>query len=579
MPHAFEDTLSYIQSLANEKDWIFNLVQCDERKVAKFAKDDIVIPINVYYDEVEPNDGLGAHCEPLGCTYIQIATLPPEWNSRLENIFLALLFNADDRSVYGNYRAFKPLLKELKFLERDGIVVNTKEKGPVRVFIVVALILGDNKGLNGICGFMEGFTATQFFRICTVTKEDSELMFEEDVTLLRTAEGYLADVEKKNPTETGVKELCIFNQLSCFETPTDISVDEFHDMTEGEAHYTMVPVLVHFHRLNNMFIPTLNSRLYALDLGIDNDNRPPGINFDRLLKKKDKTKKLKMTGSEMYTFVRIFGVLVFDMVPNGDPFYALYLRLHDIMSIVHAKHLPRDAGLLLNVAVKEHNEQYVKLTKERLKQKHHLSEHYGRKLSQIGAFGNVSTIRFEAKHRLMKHTTNTCMSRVNLLKTVAIKQQLAFCFRCVSNASIRQPLVSGPSHVVNLGELDKYPSFSPSLPSNFLENPEQVVVNWVEFKGTNYVPKQILVINTDDEGLFQFGEIQLTLIHHNEPLFVCSALDTLGYFSEVRGYEVLKNENAQNWFAIGHGRLLDFRPLCLYPMATGELVIVLRDLL
>ena len=527
---------------------------------------------------------MGPHCEPLGCTYVQIVTLPPEWNSRLENIFLALIFNGDDRTVYGNYRAFKPFIKELKYLEKEGIVVNTKEKGPVKVYIVLALVLGDNKGLNGICGFMEGFTATHFCRICCVTKEISESMLEEDVTLLRTVEGYLADVQKKAPKETGVKEMCIFNKIPSFETPTDIAVDEFHDLIEGVAHYSMVPILIHFHRLNSMFIPTLNSRLYALDLGIDSDNRPPGINMDRLLKKPDKDQKLKMTGSEMYTFIRVFGVLVKDMVPDGDPFYALYLRLHDIMSIVHAKHAPRDAGVLLSVAVKEHNQQYMKLTKKTLKPKHHLLEHYGGQkgrglLSKLGPFGCLSTIRYEAKHRLLSLTANTCMSRVNLPKTVAIKQQLGFCFRCVSNASIRQPLTSGPSHILDLSKLESFSSFSLSLPQNILENPNQVVVNWIEYKGTKYVPKQILLIDTDDEGLFQFAEIQLILTHDAQPLFICSRVETLGFFSEVRGYEVLRNVSDQKWLAIGHGNLLDYRPLCIYPMATGEQIIVLRDLL
>ncbi|XP_034245704.1 uncharacterized protein LOC117647841 [Thrips palmi] len=564
------------------QDCLFNLVQCEvwKRKVARFDKDAIVISLNVYYDEVEPNDGLGPHCEPLGCTYVQIATLPPEWNSRLENIFIALIFNADDRTVYGNYRAFKPFIKELKYLEKEGIMVNTKEKGPVKVLIVLALILGDNKALNGICGFMEGFTATYFCRICSVTKEVSETMLEEDVTLLRTAESYLADVEKKAPKETGVKEKCIFNKIPSFETPSDIAVDEFHDLIEGVAHYSMVPILIHFHRLNSLFIPTLNSRLYALDLGIDDDNRPSGTNMDRLLKDPHKEKKLKMTVSEMYTIIRVFGVvLVKDMVPDKDHFYSLYLRLHDIMSIIHAKHAACDAGVLLSLAVKEHNQQYMEVTEKKLKPKHHLLEHYGGCLTKIGPFGCLSTIRQEAKHRLVSETANTCMSRVNLPKTVAIKQQLGFCFRCVSNGSIRQPLTSGPSHAVDLSTLESYSSFSLSLPRNNVEDPNQVVVNWIEYKGTKYAPKQILLIDTDDEGLFQFGEIQLILVHDAQPFFICSRIETLGFFSEVRGYEVLRNLTDRNWLAIGHGNLLDYRPLCIYPMPTGEQIIVLRDLL
>ena len=83
------------------------------------------------------------------------------------------------------------------------------------------------------------------------------------------------------------------------------------------------------------------------------------INADRLTKD-----KLRMTGAEMYTFVRIFGVLMKDLIPEDDEFYKLYLYLHDIVSIVHAKGLPREACAILAVKVKEHNKLYVKLTKE-----------------------------------------------------------------------------------------------------------------------------------------------------------------------------------------------------------------------
>lgn len=92
--------------------------------------------------------------------------------------------------------------------------------------------------------------------------------------MIRTSESYIHDVNRNDPKNTGVKELCIFNKLPSFVTPTDISVDEFHDVIEGVSHYTMLPVLRHFNSLNKMFIPTLNSRLYCMDLGVDGDNRP-----------------------------------------------------------------------------------------------------------------------------------------------------------------------------------------------------------------------------------------------------------------------------------------------------------------
>jgi hypothetical protein len=576
LPYALEDTLSYMAELSSEENWLSNFVQGSvwKRKLKNFQPTDIVIPLNVYHDDFEPNSALGPHCEPLGCTYVQIVTLPPEWNSRLENIFLALLFDADNRSIYGNRKAFGPLLKELLYLETKGIEIETKERGKVTIFFVVALIIGDNKALNGICGFVEGFTANYFCRICKCHREEAHHFCVEDESLLRTPENYAADVLRNDSSSTGIKEECIFNDLPSFCAPTDIAVDEFHDLTEGVAHYTMVPVLRHFDSINAMFLNTLNGRLYSFNYGIDNDNRPPLINRDKLYSKE----KLKMTGAEMHLFVRIFGVLVYDMVPESDEFYKLYLLLNDITSIVHAKGLPKETSKVLSSKVKDHNQMYIELTKETLKPKHHILIHYARLLEKFASFGNLSTVRHEAKHHLLRLTASTCMSRVNLSRTVAIKQQLAFCFRVVSNASIRQPIVTGPSHILDLKDLPTFPSFSLTLPESVFSQTAQCVFNWVEYKGTKYQPGQVLLTNTDDNGLFVFSEIRVILVSDSKPLFICCNLDTVGYYSDVRGYEVKRIENS-SWFAVEQGKLLDPYPLCLYGMATGETVVVLKYVL
>ncbi|KAK3916202.1 Sex-determining transformer protein 1 [Frankliniella fusca] len=577
LPNALPDTLKYLKSLNEESDWVFNIVQGEawKRKCSSFKKGDIVIPINVYFDEVEPNSALGPHCEPLGCTYVNIPVLPPECVSKLENIFLALLFDADNRSMYGNQNAFKPLLKELKFLGTQGIEVYVPDMGYVRLYFIVAAILGDNKGLNAICGFVESFSAHFYCRICSCPKSVLDSQLYEDPSMIRTPESYMSDVNLNDPKSTGIKELCIFNTLPAFVTPNDISVDEFHDIIEGVAHYTMLPVLRHFNSLNKMFIPTLNSRMYCMDLGVDGDNRPPLICVDRL-----KCDKLKMTGSEMYTFVRIFGVLVIDMVPENDEFYNLYLLLKDLVDLLHAKALPKNIGPIISLRVKEHNMLYMQLTKENLKPKHHHLVHYERLFSQLGPFGLLSTIRHEAKHRLLSKTCDTCMSRVNLCRTVAIKQQLSFCFRSVSNSPLKHQMIVGPSQLVNLKDSHMFPSYSLTLPDSIFNNPSQLLANWIEYKGTKYQPRQVIVYDTNEEGLFLFAEIQFLIPYDDCPLFICSPLETVGYYSNVRGYEVVRPQTQNlNWFAIEQGKLLDPHPLCIYNMSSGESVIVLKYLI
>ena len=50
----------------------------------------------------------------------------PEYQSKLDNIFLAVLFNADDRASYGNAKAFRPLVEEFTLMAERGIEVEER---------------------------------------------------------------------------------------------------------------------------------------------------------------------------------------------------------------------------------------------------------------------------------------------------------------------------------------------------------------------------------------------------------------------------------------------------------------------
>ena len=355
IPNALEDILSYMEKVYNDDNLLSNFIQGSvwQRKLAQFKPGDIVLPLMVSYDDFEPNAALGNHSEKLGAIYVFFACLPPEIRSRLENIFLAVLFNADDRSSYGNKKVCEPLLRELKELETDGLIIDLPGKS-VKVYIVLGLILGDNLGLNSLNGFPESFLAMFFCRMCKAPRLRTLRMLKEDPEVVRSPENYLADVATADPAATGVKEACVFSALESFVAPDDIGIDCFHDVAEGVCHYTMIPVINHLRQVNNVFLDVLNQRLYLFNYGPDSDNIPPTISEDSL-----KKTKLKMTGAEMITFVRFFGILVGDLVDAEDEFWSLYLLLFDIVSIVEAKSLPKDVSELFPVIVKEHHQLYL----------------------------------------------------------------------------------------------------------------------------------------------------------------------------------------------------------------------------
>lgn len=86
----------------------------------------MIFPLFLYFDEFEPNNPLGSHrgIAKCGAVNVSIPCLPPEFQSKLDNIFLFSLFNTLDREKFKNDSIFSKIIEELDFLETTGITVN-----------------------------------------------------------------------------------------------------------------------------------------------------------------------------------------------------------------------------------------------------------------------------------------------------------------------------------------------------------------------------------------------------------------------------------------------------------------------
>lgn len=120
-----------------------------EKRFNDYFRDKKVIPFNIYFDEFEVNNPLGSHknIQRVGAVYCYFPTLPEQHRSRLENIFLVALFNANDKK--DNARVFKLIVEEINFLQDDGLKFQIDDKKET-VYFALGLITGDNKGINNI---------------------------------------------------------------------------------------------------------------------------------------------------------------------------------------------------------------------------------------------------------------------------------------------------------------------------------------------------------------------------------------------------------------------------------------------
>lgn len=129
-------------------------------------KNKFVLPLFLYFDDFELNNPLGSHAgvHKVGVLYYNIACLPPEVYSLVENIFMAAIFYSSDRVQFKNSRLFNKIINEINVLQEEGLVIET-ENGPERIYFALGLILGDNLGLNSVLGFVESFNANYYCRL------------------------------------------------------------------------------------------------------------------------------------------------------------------------------------------------------------------------------------------------------------------------------------------------------------------------------------------------------------------------------------------------------------------------------
>lgn len=128
IPGLLNKILQYIKDLSEEFTIITNIMQGDLwlKKYAKMFSKTIVLPLYVFYDELEVGNPLGSHAgkNKFGAVYVSLACLPPYIVSRINSIIFSTLVHAGDKKKSDNQRIFQRLIAELNQLADEGITLN-----------------------------------------------------------------------------------------------------------------------------------------------------------------------------------------------------------------------------------------------------------------------------------------------------------------------------------------------------------------------------------------------------------------------------------------------------------------------
>lgn len=489
------------------------------------------MPLTLFFDEFENNAPLGSRSgvQSLGAVYFSCPAFPPSHRSKLEYIILSMLVNSLDLKTIGFKRSFNPLFDDLLKLETEGLELHER-----KVYFVLAICSGDNKGINEFLGFTQSFVSNFFCRFCKMHKIDTRTCISENGVehLKRNLLNYAEDIENNNTSATGVKEYCQFNSLLNFHCIENPCVDIMHDQLEGNLNWCIALLLQQFIEVDRFFtLNNLNRRISLFDFGLyEHINKPQDITSDHL-----KIKKLKYSSSEIMWLIRYLPLLIEEWIPDENEFYEFLIILKQLWDVLLLPRITNQTSQILNLLIEKHHRMFLDLFSIPLRPKQHFMIHYPGIMETVGPLIHFWAMRGEAKHKTLKNISKSTTSRKDIGYTIAYRYLL-----CNANMRSKKKFISN----IELGK-----KVQPDL--DILSKLEPPVENindfkffsWVKINEIKYIVGQIVQIGIDDGFDYPiFGQIEAVLFLNSRYSLLMKAFETK-YLCVRTQYHVVQNIN------------------------------------
>lgn len=540
MPNVLESTLQYLKNAEKHSTIVKNIVQGSLwKEKSKIYDDKIVLPLVMFFDDYENNNPLGSHkgVSKCGACYLNIPVLPPEFQAKIENIFLFILFNTKSRAVFHNKKIFSKAIEEINSLQSEGIpvIINNEE---IRIYFLLTLIIGDNLGLHGILGFTESFSANFFCRFCLTEHKNISKIFNERDCILRDKKNYESLLSQKNASRSGLKETCVFNEVDYYHVTQNTAVDPQHDLLEGVCRYDVALVLYYFIYIMKLFsLQDFNDRLKSFMYGSnDNENKPPPI-----LEKHLKKKCIIMSASEMLSLIRNILLIIESTksVSEDNKQWLLLKKLKQIVDIAFSKTVHEKTYVSLDNLIEEYLKLHSEIFPGKMKPKHHFLIHYARILEALGIL-NVSTcMRFESKHQEGKVTSHVSRCRINVCRTIAIKHQLILNYRFLSKHCSYPLFTSGTIKQVALTQISESNEFISLLSHS---NGSIKKTQWIKYLGRKIKVNSIIVVPSEEGPLFHVVHV-INIIEKYDCRIITKKLNDVFFDNHLQAFQVFDDNN------------------------------------
>lgn len=138
--------------------------------------------------------------------------------------------------------------------------------------------------MHSILGLHESFSSSYPCRFCKINKNALKTTFSNDPNLMRKKQNYDEDIQlwQAEHQSTGIKDICVWHELSNFHLVNNYAVDAMHDLLEGICVYDITfllrTLIIDLHLFS---LEVLNNKINSFHYGyIDNINKPPNLTIE-----------------------------------------------------------------------------------------------------------------------------------------------------------------------------------------------------------------------------------------------------------------------------------------------------------
>lgn len=508
-----------------------------------------------YWDEFQGANPMGSKTKmyKFAAFYFTIQNLPIQFNSKLDNIHLFAICPAAYIKQFGINAILKPIVKDLRILETDGLCVNNEKFN----FVLTSFSF-DNLGGNMLYGLSHSFSANHYCRICIAHKSEAQLMTCEDPNLLRNNNPDFREVG-----QYGVSHASDLDSLKYFKWYKNLTADLMHDALEGVIQNEIKRFLKFIIKEKKLLsIVEFNGRIaFFKYTELDILDKPSPINLEK------KGIRIGQNAAQCWCLIRNLPLILSDFVTVNSEHYdtvrdkwRLMKLLIDIIHICFSPHISKSMVNKLRALIKEHHALYKALYNAKLIPKYHFLTHYPTIILLMGPLLYLWCMRYEGKHSYFKDLIYHYKNFVNLPMTLSNQHQKLFYFNfgvrkdafdqvCVINdvnttsVSLQQLLIA-----YNIDNFDAI-------------NNDVVLAQNVTFS-FNYKVNYVVTICNGRASSPNFCIIRKIFFLHGVTYFICETLE-VKMIDNLKCYLITKYTQQHVVFPVDFKSWLQPRPYCI----------------